>query len=111
MDMPTSRTRFSEAALNFWVALREKDADRANDETAAGEQLVEDWARQDRAREFLEPMLRDADPKVRFAAASTLLSHGEEDVALPVLEELKSDSSMVGPAAWLRLKTWKRDAQ
>lgn len=111
MDLPTSRIRFREAALNFWAALHEKDVDRANEETAKGEQLLGDCAEQGRACEFLEPLLKDADPEVRFAAASLLLPHGGEDVALPVLEELKSHPSMVGPTAWLRLKTWKRDAQ
>ena len=109
--MPTSRVRFREAALNFWVALHEKDSDRANDESAESDRLVEDWAQQGRAREFLEPMLQDADPKVRFAAASHLLRHGAEDAALRVLEGLQSQSSMIGPSARLRLMTWKRDGR
>jgi len=64
-DLSTSYTRYREAALNFWVALREKDADRANAETATTDRLVDESAEQGRVREFLEPMLNDADPQVR----------------------------------------------
>src|SRR5207253_1535915 len=109
--MPTSRVRYREAALNFWVALREKDSDRANGETATCDRLINEWADQGRAREFLEPMLSYDDPEVRFAAASHLLSHGEVDTAIPVLEALQSESSMIGPTARLRLMTWRRDAR
>jgi hypothetical protein len=91
MDMATSRVRYREAALNYWVALREKDTDRANDETAAGDLIVQQWAAEGRVVEFLEPMLRDADPEVRFAAASDLLSEGDDRV-VKVLEELQSQS-------------------
>ena len=111
MDMPTSRVRFREAALNFWVALHEKDSDRANDESAECERLVRSWEAEGRAREFLEPLVRDADPEVRFAAASSLLALGEADPAIRVLEDLRAESSMIGPSAWLRLKGWERDGR
>ena len=109
MDMPTSRIRYREAAKNFWVALRVKDA-TARRGDCGGRRLVEYWSSQGHAREFLEPMLKDGDPEVRFAAASDLLSHGGEDTAIRALEELQSESSMIGPTAWLRLSKWRRDA-
>jgi hypothetical protein len=109
--MATGRSRYREAALNYWVALREKDSHRANDEAATGDRLVEEWAQQGRARDFLLPMLADDDPEVRFAAASHLLSKGGEDDALPVLEQLQTDSSMIGPTARLRLMKWRQDAK
>jgi len=97
--MAEARLRYRDAALNYWVALREKDSDRANDETAAGDELVRQWAGEGRAREFLEPMLHDADPEVRFAAASHLLGETGDDEALGVLTELQGESSMIGPTA------------
>jgi len=111
VDMPTSRIRFCEGALNFWVALHEADADRANEESAECDRLVDYWSSRGRAQEFLEPMLHDADPKVQFAAASCLLSHGGGDMAIPVLEKLQTESTMIGPTAWLRLSNWRRDAR
>ena len=111
MDMPASRIRFRKGALNFWVALHEKDVDRANEETAEGDRLVEYWATRGRVREFLGPMVKDGDPEVRFAAASHLLSHGGEDKALRVLEELQFESSMIGPSARLRLMKWRQDGR
>jgi uncharacterized protein (DUF2336 family) len=111
-DLATARTRFREAALNYWVALGENDADRANDESATGDGLVRHWADRDKVRELLEPLLRDADPEVRFAAASQLLNHGDERPAIAVLKELQADpSGMVAPTARLRLATWRRDQQ
>jgi hypothetical protein len=111
VDMPTARVHYREAAVNFWVALREKDAIRANEESARADRLAEDWARQGRAGEFLEPLLHDVDPEVRFAAASDLLLHSDEDTAIRLLEELQSESSVVGPTAWLRLTKWRRDGR
>jgi hypothetical protein len=110
MDMPKSRLRYRQAAVNYWVALREKDADRANDESGVADRLVRQWAAQDRALEFLQPMLCDADPEVRFAAASSLLREGDNR-AVGVLEELQSQPTVIGPTARLRLMKWRQDEQ
>jgi hypothetical protein len=110
IDVADARTRFREAALNYRVALSEKDADRANDETATSDNLVKHWADQDKVRDLLELLLNDADPEVRFAAASHLLNHGGEGAAVLVLEELQATpSGLVAPTARLRLLSWRRD--
>src|SRR4051794_13209354 len=77
-DLSTSYTRYREAALNFWVALREKGADRANAETATTDRLVDESAEQGRVREFLEPMLNDADPQGQGSRRPATCSHTAE---------------------------------
>jgi hypothetical protein len=109
-DLATSRTRFREAALNYWVALKERDSDKANDESAKTDSIVAEWVANGQVGELLEPLARDADEEVRFAAASHLLSHGGEDLGIPVLEALQAlPRGLVAPTARLRLMKWRRE--
>ena|SRR6266480_924503 len=111
-ELGTARTQFREAALNFWVALTEKDSDRANEETATCERIVAEWAEKGRVLEFLQPLIKDADDEVRFAAASISLNYGAADLGIPVLEGLRESSrGFIGPSAGLRLRKWTDEHQ
>jgi hypothetical protein len=107
-DLAASRTRFRDAALAYWVSVLSGDSDGANEETSKGDAIVQEWASMDREVELLKPLLVDADPEVRFAAASHLLDSDIEE-AVSVLEELAADpSGMIAPTARLRLMTRRR---
>lgn len=107
-DLAADRTRFRDAALAYWVSVQSGDTDGANEETSKGDAIVRVWAAEGRQVELLKPLLNDADPEVRFAAASHLLDANMPE-AVAVLEELAADpSGMIAPAARLRLMTRRR---
>lgn len=107
-DLAADRTRFRDAALAYWVSVQSGDTDGANEETEKGDAIVRDWATEGREVELLKSLLVDADPEVRFAAASHLL---DSDVveAVTVLEDLAAEpAGMIAPTARLRLMTRRR---
>jgi hypothetical protein len=106
--LAASRARFRDAALAYWVLVHSGDTDGANEETSNGDAIVQEWASMGREIELLKPLLVDADPEVRFAAASHLLD-SDIDEAVSVLEELAADpSGMIAPTARLRLMIRRR---
>lgn len=104
-DFASARTRYREAALDYWVYVEAGDADAANEEARNGDAIVQELETLGKVVDLLEPLLKDADPEVRFAAASDLLDRGVEEAAR-VLEELAADpKGLIAPTAHLRLVT------
>ncbi|MBW3613906.1 MAG: hypothetical protein KY439_01165 [Actinobacteria bacterium] len=107
-DLATARTRFRDAALAYWVCVQSGDTDGANEETEKGDAIVREWTSEGREVELLKPLLVDADPEVRFAAASHLLDANVTEAAT-VLEDLAADpAGLIAPTARLRLMTRRR---
>lgn len=104
-DLAAARTRFRDAALAYWVSVQSGDSDGANEATEKSDAIVQEWVDQGRKVELLKPLLVDADPEVRFAAASHLFNSDVPE-AIAVLEQLAGDpDGMIAPTARLRLMT------
>lgn len=90
------RIAFRAHAIAFWAESRSGTAERANDHTDAADVIVERWVESGSAHEILASMLGDKLIEVRYAAAAYLLSLGDAEAAVPVLEELSNTKTSVG---------------
>lgn len=88
-SLTVDKKKFIQSAEAHWQALRERNVDLANAETAAGGEIVRRWVDAGKAVEFLEPLLSDDSLEVQFAAASHLYTLGHVDLAIPVLQKLQ----------------------
>ncbi|MEV5704792.1 hypothetical protein [Actinoallomurus sp. NPDC052274] len=90
------RIAFRAHAIAFWAESRSGTAEGANAHTDAADVIVERWAESGNAHEILASMLDYKLIEVRYAAAAYLLSLGDADAAVPVLEEIAQTKTSVG---------------
>ncbi len=105
-----ARDDFRTQATAVWASLREGDSAKANANTDEADAQVERWAADGVLLAIVRPLLDDAAPVVRYAAAAGLLGHGIDKDCEQVLEELQSDpKGLIAPTARLLLMTRKRN--
>lgn len=110
-ELVQARNDFRDQALTFWALLRQADSAAANENTDAADALIAQWATDGVLLRVVRPLLLDAEPAVRYAAAVALLNQGLDDECERVLRELQTDpKGLIAPTARLLLMTRKRRA-
>jgi len=104
-----AREAFRASAIAFWTLIREGNSQAANRNTDAGDAVVERLAAEGLLLPALRPLLGDAVPAVRYAAAASLLNRGLDKECERVLEELQEDPrGLIAPTARLLLMTRRK---
>jgi hypothetical protein len=108
--LEADQVAYIEQAKNFWTLLKERGgAKKANLEARKSEKIGKRWADNGYAVEFFTPLLTHEAESVRYAGASGLLSHGNSEEAVNILEDIvKNSQTLVGSTAELFLKQLRK---
>lgn len=103
------RQALRDGLLESRALIEQGDPEKANAINASLADITSRWHRSDRLAELVSPLLASSEhPWVRYGAASSLLSNGHADLAVPVLEDLRqSDRTLAGLGAERVLKMWR----